>query len=169
MRKLLNKPWFVAVVALAAILLVTHLVFSNGENVAGSGSDAAAAATDSTAAAEETAHVSTVAILKSLPIPSLLRDPFAVRVKTELAEKQPEPDSVDTVHLSAIWTQNGQTLVVINDHIFQGGDEIGRLKIESASADGVWLKHWKGRDFLSIGGSFTLNTPAGKISGAASL
>jgi len=169
MRKLLNNPWFVAVMAIAALALVVHVVFSNGEKFglrgfANAGSDSS----ENVTAAEDGAQTTAWSVVKKIQVPVAGRDPFAIKVKAvEVVEKAPEPDAVDTVHLSAIWTQEGHTLVVINDRICQGGDEIGRLKIESATQDGVWLTHWKGRDFISIGGNFTLNTPAEKFRRAA--
>jgi len=163
MRKLLNKPWFAGLLAIAAVAVVARVAFSGGGGLSLGAADAAESAVEGEGVADTSTHAPVEAILKSLPIPAGLRDPFAVRAKTEVGEKLVEPDVVDTVHLSAIWTQDGQTLVLINDRILQGGDEIGRIKIESATPDGVWISHWKGRDFLSIGGNFTLNTPAVRL------
>jgi len=102
--------------------------------------------------------------LKALTIPkTALRDPFAPRAREDEAnptETSVAPDVVDSVHLSALWTQGGATYTLINDRICQVGDKIGRLQIESATQDGVWISHWKGRDFISLGGDFTLRTPA---------
>ncbi len=168
MRKLLNKPWFVIIVALGAIALVARVMLPNGVNPILRRPDSVP-----TAAAEgEPANTapganSALVTVEKMRISGPLRDPFAIRIKPDLTEKKPEPDFVETAHLSAIWTQNGETLVLINNHICQGGDEIGRLKIESATQDGVWITHWKGRDFISIGGSFTLSTPASKSLSAA--
>ena len=168
MRKLLNKPWFAVLLAVAAIALVANALIPRGDN-AGTGvfggSDPTPAAD---AAASELIPTTTAAVLKALPIPRLVRDPFALRpVKVEVAEKEHEPDLLDTIHLSAIWSQDGQTLLLINDQICQGGDQVGRIKIESATQDGVWLSHWRGRDFISIGGNFTLNTPAAQLPAVA--
>jgi len=165
MRKLLNNPWFVAVMALAALALVAHTVFSRDEESGFAGSDVAVAEAEETVVTEETLKVPARQVVQSLPATSLVRDPFAMREKTEaVAQTEALPDVVDKVHLSAIWTQDGHTLVLINDHICQGGDEIGRVKIESATAEGVWISHWKGRDFLAIGGNFVLSTPASRFS-----
>ena len=168
MRKLLNKPWFVIVVAVGALALVAHVIFSNGQKF---GLPSFGAAPAEVVASEDSPNAqvnsSVAASVANMRIPGPFRDPFAVQVKEEAVEKKVEADVVETVHLSAIWTQNGQTLVLINEQIFQDGDEIGRLKIESATQDGVWLTHWKGRNFISIGGNFTLNTPAGKFSSSA--
>ena len=102
--------------------------------------------------------------LDLLPVASLRRDPFALRQIAETASapiaESIAPPAVDTVHLTALWTQDGVTLMLINDRICQAGDEIGRLKIESATQDGVWLSHWNGRSFLALGDAFTLTTPA---------
>ena len=170
MRKLLNKPWFVGLVALGALLLVVHSIFPEAHKPGSRGVSAEIPAEEGAAAANDAGSQAAATTAKILSVPSRVRDPFAVRVKAETITAAPEPDLVDTVHLSALWTQNGQTLVLINNRICQGGEEVGRFKIESATPDGVWLTHWNGREFLAIGGKFTLNTPAKRIlSAAASL
>lgn len=179
MKKLLNKPWFAAVLALAAVLLVGNSLLTGGKGSTGKGgaSNFAANSTslETEGATEEVSRVPAGDALKALVIrPSALRDPFAQPTREEVvvtAEKTSLPDLVDTVHLSALWTQSGATFTLINDRICQAGDEIGRLKIESATQEGVWITHWKGRDFLALGGDFTLKTPANKsgASAAASL
>lgn len=168
MKKLLNKPWFVAVLALAALAFVGNAVFQGTRQPAyGSGAPAgsSASAEGEVAAEGETARLPVRDALKALVIPKTVsRDPFAPRAKEETAtaaaEKPAVPDLVDTMHLSALWTQSGATYTLINDRICQVGDKIGRLKIESATQEGVWISHWKGRDFVSLGGDFTLKTPA---------
>ena len=169
MRKLLNKPWFVAVMAIAALACVISVVFPNAQRFGLSGAGAADAPASDDAAVTGPSGTTAWTVINRISIPFAGRDPFAAKIKaSESVEKAPEPDLVDSVHLSAIWTQDGHTLVLINDRICQGGDEIGHLKIESATQEGVWLSHWKGRDFISIGGNFTLNSPASKFLRAAS-
>ena len=159
MKKLLNKPWFVATLALIALSLVGRSVLPRLQLTASS-APAPSSAENEPAAAPD-APPSIEAALQSLAVPAALRDPFAPRARPQAASAEPvAPDSVDTVLLSALWTQDGETLALINGRILQPGDEIGRLKIESASQEGVWVAHWKGRDFISLGGTFTLNTPA---------
>lgn len=169
MRNLLNKPWFVAVMAVLAVALVAHTVFSHGDKLGLPGFTPS----DVPAGADGLAGVSTNqnawAAVEHIALPAITRDPFALPAKAAATSEEMAalPDLIDTVHLSAIWTQGGRTLAVINDRICQGGDAIGRLKIESASPDGVWLSHWRGRDFISVGGDFTLNTPADRFRRAA--
>jgi hypothetical protein len=99
---------------------------------------------------------------KLLVAPKTSRDPFAARVvQTAAAVETVElPDQIDTAHLSAVWSQNGATLLLVNERMSKVGDVIGRLTIESASQNGIWLTHWKGRDFLTVGKTFILKTPA---------
>jgi hypothetical protein len=166
MRKLLNKPWFAAVLAVAAIVAVATAFFPGGGKfkIAGLGSSADVADTGVAADGE---HASVWALVQKIQVPANLRDPFAIKAKpVEMVEQAPEPDVVDTVHLSALWMQDGRTLALINDHIYEDGDKIGHLKMESATQDGVWLSHWKGRDFIKLGEDFTLNTPAKKLAQA---
>jgi hypothetical protein len=165
MRKLLNNPWVVATLALAAIAFVWFSLAptTTVRRVA----TAVPAEPDAQTAIEppvaESARPSDQDALKHLSFSNAPRDPFATRAKTDptqALQKKEEPDFVDTAHLSALWTQNGATLVLINDRIHNVGDSFGRFKIESAGPDGVWLSHWRGRTFLALGKNFVLKTPA---------
>jgi len=165
MRKLFNNPRFVAVAAVLALLLVANSVWSRMKGPITHPNVTATAVVESGGDESQPANAPVLDVreaLKALPPLNLARDPFAARGRTEASQdaKVVEADLVDTVHLSAIWTQNNTTLVLINDRISQAGDEFGRIKIESATQEGVWVTHWKGRDFLSLGGDFTLRTPA---------
>jgi hypothetical protein len=164
MRKLLNKPWFVAVLALAALVAVATAFLPGGGKFKIRGLGLSTDSTETSPSNDGELKMSAWAMVQKIQIPVNLRDPFAVKTKAvEIVEKAPEPDVVDTVHLSALWMQDGQTLALINDHICETGDQIGHLKFESATQDGVWISHWKGRDFLKIGGDFTLSTPAKQL------
>jgi hypothetical protein len=166
MRKLLNNRWFVAALALAAIALIWSSLAPEGKTgrvavaPAPSASVAEAAAEPS---ADEAIPLSAQTALKQLIIAKSSRDPFALRTSAEpvnIHQEKEEPDLLDSAHLTGVWTQNGTTLVLINDHIRNIGDSIGRLTIESASQEGIWLTHWKGRTFLALGKSYVLRTPA---------
>ena len=66
------------------------------------------------------------------------RDPFSVRTKAAPAtvvqvEKAPPPDLVETIRLTALWTQRGETYALINDRICRVGDKLGRLTVETAA------------------------------------
>jgi hypothetical protein len=166
MRKQLNNPWIVAVLALVALGCVARSLWP--EKLQGIVAAVPVAAEAAQPRAAEVSPVDTTAPqtsddLTALTGTSARRDPFAPASKSAgvvAAIEKPKPDFVDTVHLSALWAQDGATYAVINGNIVHPGDEIGRLKIESASADGVWLVHWKGRDHLALGEEFTLRTPA---------
>lgn len=161
MKKLLNKPWFVAALALIALVLVGRSALPWLKTAEPPPSAEASAETEAVAAPKASPSIEMA--LQAVTVPATLRDPFAARMHPEAVSAEPaEPDSVDTVLLSALWTQNGETWVLINGRILQPGDDIGRLKIESASQEGVWIAHWKGRNFISLGGTFTLNTPASR-------
>lgn len=175
MRKLLNKPWFVSTLALTACAVVWNSVRTRPSTVVTVGMEEPAATPVETAENTTNApstHMSMDEILKGLTAGLIPRDPFAARPRetaTQLREQTTVPDSVDTLKLSAIWTQEGRTFVIINGQIHQVGDEISRIKIESASPDGVWLAHWKGRDFMTLGSDFTLVTPSRRSMPMASL
>jgi hypothetical protein len=175
MRKLLNKPWFVVTVAVLALLLLGNSL-RTGLNAQGYKLPSISALTASIShagsgdavEAETPAALSPTAVLQALPFSTKVPDPFTPRARHEAdPDIVAVPDQIDRVHLSAIWTQNNSTLVLINEHICQAGDEIGRIKIDTATQDGVWVTHWKGRDFINLGEEFVLNTPAGHTSATA--
>lgn len=167
MRKLLNNPWFVTAMALLAVVLAWSSLRSKDSSSAG---QFAASQTEPTNSAMEqplpggtAPSVTPGEVLKQLAVPKSSRDPFASRHTQVTAQAEPveqRPDLVDTARLTAVWTQNGATLLVVNDRIAKVGETFGRLTIESANRDGIWLTHWKGRDFLAVGQSFILKTPA---------
>lgn len=168
MKRLLNNPWFVGVLALVAVAFVAHSLIPADD---GSGSAVVveeSGADDSSpgdSAVPGTGTVNVREALEELSGGAPTRDPFSPRAKAvsatvAQAEKAPPPDLVETIRLTALWTQNGETFALINDRICRTGDKLGRLTLETATHDGVWVTHWKGRDFLAIGASFTLTTPA---------
>lgn len=173
MRKLLNKPWFVAVLAVLAIALIARsLLPSRVLTTAGGGASTSDEPTESAVAVETTPPAPSSpgairAALNELAIPASLRDPFASKTKAVAVtvERVPEPDISETLRVSAIWIQDGSSYVLANQHIYKIGDRVGRCTLESANRDGVWVSHWKGRDFVAIGTAFTLTTPARQAAG----
>ena len=167
MRKLFNKPWFVGLLALAAIGFVAYSLLAGRAPT----SVAPVAVVEETApdpsapeAAPAGVRLSIRDALKEITTSSPIRDPFLSRIVVAEAtvgvEKVVEPDLTDTVTVSAVWIQNGTTYALVNGRMYRVGDHIGRLTLESANRDGIWFRHWKGRDFVAIGGAFTLTTPA---------
>ena len=166
MRKLLNNPWIVAALALAAAAFVGQSLWPRRNGAGPAVVPAMANVADAPGVDQVVADGATAPSadeLMALTTTTARRDPFAPAGKSVAALaalEKARPDLLDTVHLTAIWAQEGATYAVINDTIVRPGDAIGRLKIESATTDGVWLVHWKGRDHLELGGDFTLRTPA---------
>lgn len=169
MKKLLNNPWFVGLLAAAAIVFVTHTALKDR------GVDYASAdATDEyegefedewvmdEEAVESAANGSSVwEVLDALTPSSPPANPFDDRQAEIMVDAEGEESSATlvSVHLSAIWSQGAQTLLLVNDRIHAAGDTVaelaaGDLTIESASLDGIWLSHPDGRDFLSLGKTF---------------
>lgn len=165
MRKLLNKPWVVALLAFAAVALVAQSLLDRPKR-----RPQRAVATDAALALEDSAlPASAVAgsipeALASLSFPESLPDPFAPRAKrvveVVVENRETGADVTETVHLSAIWEQDGSAYVLLNGRICRSGDMVGRITIASIEREGVWLTHWKGRDFVRLGQDFTLITPA---------
>ncbi|MBK9991198.1 MAG: hypothetical protein IPP19_10810 [Verrucomicrobia bacterium] len=172
MRKLLNNPWFVTAMALLAVALMwSSLRTSDGNSSISAAGDPAETAVDPNTSEQplpsgEMPTASSQDALKKLIIPKQSRDPFASRNVQPAAtvETVEQPDLLDSVHLTGIWSQNGATLLLLNNRVTQVGDTIGRITIESADPDGVWLTHWKGRDFLTVGKIFVLRTPVRRAS-----
>ena len=175
MRKLLNKPWFVAALALIACAVVWNTVRSRPAASIALAREEAPTPSVETPEIVASAPVNAASmdeVLKGLNVGLIPHDPFAARSRETASTMLVEPsvpDFVDTVKLSAIWMQEGRAYVLINGQIHQVGDEISRLKIESVSQDGVWLAHWKGRDFVALGADFTLVTPSHRSSPVAAL
>jgi len=165
MKKLLNKPWVVALLACVAVALVAQSVLEksprrprpvadevapeSGEDFASEGAPAAGSLTEA---------------LAGMTFPDQLPDPFAPR-RQRAVEAAPEaveatPGSTDTVRLSAIWAQDGASFVLLNGRICRAGDTVGPVTIASIERDGVWLTHWNGRAFVRVGQDLTLTTPA---------
>jgi hypothetical protein len=167
MKKLLNNPWVVGALALAALAFVAHsLIPANGGSGAGVVEDAGANPLAGGEPSEAVAATGSVHdAIKELSTNSATRDPFSPRAKIAAhiaapAEKTPQPDVVETIKLTALWTQDGATFALINDRVCKAGEKLGRITIDVATQDGVWVTHWRGRDFLALGAAFTLTTPA---------
>lgn len=167
MRKLLNKPWFVALLAFSAVGFVAYSLKSQLGGYGGSGSSEEPIADidqNSDAADGSPVSLSIEQTLRDLVLSGTSRDPFRPRARPEAAPvvipEKAGPDAVDTVRLTALWSQGGVTYLLVNDHIMKTGDQIGHVTLDTVTADGVWLTHWKGRSFLNIGDTFTLTTPA---------
>lgn len=158
MRKLLNRPWFVALLALGAIAFVGHELLpsrprGNPQAFVDPSGDALAAEGEATPGTAMPA----AAALKALSIPANLRDPFAVPPKPTAVVAEAAPDEiVERLQLSAIWTQGDKTFVLLNGQICQAGDEVGRFKVDSATQDGVWVTWGKNRELLLFGGELTV-------------
>lgn len=169
MRKLLNKPWVVALLALLAVALVAQSLLDRRPRRVRPVAPEATEAMDSDLDAESTAGShggagSLAEALGSLSLPDQLPDPFAPRrqrvAEVAVEARETGPDQTDTVRLTAIWEQDGAAFVVLNGRICRVGDSLGRITVATIERDGVWLTHWKGRDFVRLGQDFTLITPA---------
>jgi hypothetical protein len=178
MRKLLNNPKVVAVLALCAVLFVGYSLYPKKQSYA---STPAAAHTVAMAPmsgdsgdenADPAAPLGTKEALAAvLALSTNLRDPFshpkAPAGVIPDAPKAEQPDLLDQVHLTAVWSQGAQTWLLVNGRIVQVGEAVGRITIETATRQGVWLKHWKGLDFISVGERFELKTPATMLAALA--
>lgn len=177
MRKLLNRPWFVAVLVLSALVLCTWSVRDARRTgvprrIAAntvSGEDAATTdePVDSGMLDAITSSNSIAAVLAVLRFPAVIPDPFA-RGRATLVAGNPAvpetapavPDETETITLTAVWQQGPVRLALVNNRIVQAGDRLGRLTIEEVGIDGILVLHGEGRDFVPFGGTLTLIVPA---------
>ena len=164
MRKLLNRPWFVALLALAALVFVGQAVFSGLKNSAPTNSAVEPPPESTPADPEATAPLSVAEALKALAIPATVRDPFALPARSEEAVPDLPATTVlevvDRLRLSAIWVQGSTVFLLLNGQICQPGDTIARFAVETADVTGAWIRHASGRSFLAVGGELAAKTAA---------
>jgi len=163
MRKLLNKPWVVVLMAVVAIVLVAQSLLDRPQRRGGA-AETVAWDSEALSPAEDRVAGSLAEALAGFAIPDQLPDPFAPRrvrtTETTAEAVDAGPAHTETVRLTAIWEQDGSIYILLNGRICGAGDTVGRITIASIEREGVWLTHWKGRDFVPLGQDFTLVTPA---------
>jgi len=173
MKKLLNNPWVVGLLAALAIVFVTHTAMKDdGYDYASGDSwdeteDWSEEEADSYGETSAPANGTSIwEALDALTPSTPPTDPFSHRPANVLVGTTAEEETTAplvSVHLSAIWKQGEQTLLLVNDRIHASGDTVvelavGDLSIESASLDGIWLSHPAGQHFLSLGNTFNWDT-----------
>ena len=172
MRKLLNNPAFVTVLALVALGFVGWSVLSGSKPPASVVPDDGMPVADSTAAetpaetapeeGEGPARLSLAAALKALVIPATLRDPFALPAKpVQVRQDQsggPLVEVVERLRLSAIWVQGPAVYLLLNGQICQPGEAVDRFTVETASVEGAWIRHAGDRSFLPVGQELVVRT-----------
>ena len=153
-----------ALLCLAAPVLIGRSLLRRDEAVPSStpGLAAPELAVPVTAAVpvDEKASAALAEALRLPAAPADHRDPFGARPSTQ---------NLMALSLSAIWTERGATLVVLNDRILRAGDAIGRWQIESATNEGVWISHGQARHFLALGETISVNLADAPPAPAASL
>jgi hypothetical protein len=174
MRKLLNNPAFVTVLALIALGFVGWSVLSGSKPpapvVPNDGipvADTAVVESPAETTPEEgegPARLSVAAALKALVIPATLRDPFALPAKPVLARQDqaggPLVEVVEKLRLSAIWVQGPSVFLLLNGQICQPGEAVDRFTVETASVEGAWIRHAGDRSFLPVGQELVVKTSA---------
>lgn len=168
MRKLLNNPWFVAVLALVALGGVGWpLLFPETKYPApvaqGAPALADEPAPETPAEGEAPARLSMSEALKALVIPATVRDPFALPPKTVVARVDPVGTVVEVVErlrLSAVWVQGTAVYLLLNGRICQPGDAVERFTVETAAVEGAWIRHAGDRSFLPVGQEWVVRTSA---------
>jgi len=169
MRKLLNNPAFVGVLALAALVFVgwSFLAKPDVAMPAAPGGEVADAAV--TENGEEGVDVSALSIpdaLKALATPAVARDPFAIpaRAETPAAEETAAVEVTERVRLSAVWVQGSAVYLLLNGRICIPGDKVDRFTVETAEIAGAWIGFPGGRSFLPVGQELAVKTSAQGLS-----
>ncbi|HEY3755884.1 MAG TPA: hypothetical protein VGL42_07020 [Opitutaceae bacterium] len=154
MRKYLNNPWFVAVLAVSALAVAAH-AFMAGADQASPAAAVAETVADPVAASAALpvaapAPQATVEAALSAPLPaSQVPDPFGPSTSA-LAEHKSAP-----LRLAALWTENGRTLGILNGKIVQAGDRVGTVTVVEASSNGLVLEDDERRGTLAVGDAWT--------------
>lgn len=173
MKKLLNKPWFVAVMAVIAIAFAANAVMEQrkgpryaayDDSYEDSGYYEEYEDTSDQPESEPSDPSSIRRALEALvttskDLPSNPFDNDSAEIIAMIESSEPESEEM-AIHLSAIWAQGDQVLVLINNHIHTAGDRVGDLTIDATTINGIWVTHPNGRDFISIGKTFTWIIPA---------
>ncbi|RME68800.1 MAG: hypothetical protein D6781_10050 [Verrucomicrobia bacterium] len=184
MRKLLNNPWIVAGLALTAILSILW----SPDTATDSAAAPAYADTDPTALPDEfssefddnfdtpasaLAQRSLAELVAAIKVSDTVFDPFAPRDGELPAAPLPAESKADTTPeapqrkaiVSAVWIQGPVALAVVNDRICAPGADIGDLHIHAIDAEGVWVSHPGGRDFIPVGNTLSYRGDAHGPSG----
>lgn len=82
-------------------------------------------------------NIPKISITTSTPADQKIKTLSAKRTPVAIAKISPDSDSQDGLNLQGILTQNGQTVALINDKIYEEGDEIGRIKILNIEGSGI--------------------------------
>ncbi len=163
MRKLLNKPWFVVVLALAALLAVGWQFLPGSQKPAPVAGGEPVEESQVTGEEGEVApRLSVTDALKAIMLPTIIRDPFALPPKPTATEGEQvvaaTSEIVERLHVSAIWVQGAAVYLLANGRVCQPGDTIDRFTIETAAIDGAWIKHSGGRSFVPVGQDCTVKS-----------
>lgn len=173
MKKLLNKPWFVATMAVIAIAFVANAVmeqrkplpYAAQDDLYEDNGDYDEYDDTSDGPESEPSDPSSIRQVLEALVPAsedLPSDPFdddSAEIIALTESGEPEREEM-AIHLSAIWAQGDQTLVLLNNHVYTAGDTVGDLTIKSTTIDGIWVTHPNGQDFVAIGKHFTWVIPA---------
>jgi hypothetical protein len=163
MRKLLNKPWVVGLLASFAIGLVAYEGLGLRASAASVRPAVAVEEVDSSEKPEKQGENATENLAAvDMFVAAGSRDPFAARPNPAgMSDKSVEsiPATMQTLKLAAIWLQGADSYVAINAQICRVGDAISGASIESVTREGAWLQLPSGRQFLPVGREVTFAAP----------
>jgi hypothetical protein len=167
MKKALNNPWVAGGLVLLAIVTITGTLRDGAGGASRPAlrgvdpvlSDLHESEEDEAGKVHDLTPAAVRRLVLALEVPSELPDPFASRrARAAVAEETREYVETDRFRLAAVWNQGGGIYLLVNDRVVRPGDRFGRVVVESADLDGAWLTHANGRDFVALGGEFTLVT-----------
>jgi len=153
MRRLLNKPWLVTTLALAAVALIGAQTFDLTSARPTAPAEATVEPEPVLDAGEQANHAALLALFSTYSPGDHLRDPFTLPRKPLRgpvpAEAAPPP--MEAFRLSAVWVQGTSVLAVLNNRICSPGEHVGQLMLESVIPTGAWVVHAHGREFVPVG------------------
>ena len=167
MRKLLNNPAFVAVLAVVALAFVGWSILAKSGPAGSYAPEPTVADNVSPGEAEtgvDTVGLSPAEALRALVIPTGMRDPFSLPAAKEDPATAPSDEAaasiVERVRLTAVWVQGAAVYLLLNGKVCEPGDRVGRFAVESAEIGGAWITFPGGRSFLSVGQDLAVKTSA---------
>ena len=153
MRQLLNNPWVVAGLCLAALVVVFSNVTlppSGGELGVDRGSGVQGVISDRRSLTADNQLPSYEANLLGWK-DSIPRDPFRLADNSKTSEKgaatedSPPMLATQILHLEAVIMEPGDPLAVINGIIVAEGESLEEYHVIKIQSDGVWLEGPEGR------------------------
>ncbi len=167
MRKWLQSPIFVGIMACFAVLLLAkNLGFLSldwlsgdeqkasqnqdekaGKNAKGKSKEQAGSSQSSGDSGRATVDLANVGWVEKPE-----RDPFrpAVLEPASSSETNDLPSAKEMLNLEGTWHQASGQLAIVNNRLVEEGDSVGEFNIEEIHPDGLWVTGPRGREWVGF-------------------